>query len=256
MKTMKAALAFLITLAVATSVQAGAPPEYTRYFDPAKGFKPAQRNLTEAYLQAAASLEHFGSPEPYLRHMLAEHDRIHKLAMKAVGQNARSCRPTSMTDEHVEKLIANWNKLSPVLHLDAVAREIGEDVRNGIRGVLDKGTIAITLLNEHQKQVLDNMSSSKERGLGFLQLQAKLITELELDKPSIDTRGYEITRRDAVSYADLARATMIELRSKLTKTLPAEKADQIADAIQNVFISLAELVHSEFEAGIQEWSLQ
>ena len=39
-------------------------PEYLASFDPAKGFKPAQSDLTEVFLQLAGSLEYYGSPEP------------------------------------------------------------------------------------------------------------------------------------------------------------------------------------------------
>ena len=35
----------------------GAKPEYPASFDPAQGFRPAQADLTEVFLQIAASLE-------------------------------------------------------------------------------------------------------------------------------------------------------------------------------------------------------
>lgn len=44
---------------------ANSKPEYLTSFDPAKGFKPAQGDLTEILLQIAGSLEYYGSPEPY-----------------------------------------------------------------------------------------------------------------------------------------------------------------------------------------------
>ena len=253
---MKTLLVFFLPVLALVCTAADTQTEYHSYFDPAKGFKPAQRDLTAAYLQAAASLEHFGSPEPYLRHMMAEHERIRKLARTGLGKNAQTCRPAHMSDEHIEKLIANWNRLSPVLGLDAVAKEIGEDVRNGIRGVWDKGTMAVMLLNEHQQQVLADMASGKSRAIGFQQLQARMIHALELDKTEINTSGYEASRRDPVRYADLANARLVELRSMLGKKLPQEKAEPIAEAVRGIFIELAAMVHSELEAGIQEWSLQ
>lgn len=253
---MKIVLTAFITLGLTSVFPAESSPEYLRFFDPPKGFKSAQTNLTEAFLQAAASLEHFGSPEPYLRHMLAEHERIHKKVVAKFGGGTATTLPDSLTAERIEKLIANWNKLSPVLGLDTIARDIGTDVRLGIRGVWDKGTIAVTFLNEHQQKVLNDISSGQLRSFGFQHLKERAIKELELDKPVLHLEDYHVQRRDAVMNADLIRAKLIGLRNALEQKLPAEKADQIAEAIKWTFLDMALMVHSEFEAGIVEWSLK
>lgn len=85
-------------------------PEYLDSFDQAKGFKPAQRDLTEVFLQIAGSLENYGSPVPYLQHMATEHLRIEALYQQKKGKAPRSYRPAYMTDAYLAKLAANWNQ--------------------------------------------------------------------------------------------------------------------------------------------------
>jgi hypothetical protein len=108
-------------------------PPYAGHFNPANGFKPAQRNLTAIFLQMAGSLEHFGSPEPYMRHVLAEHARIDAKYRKATGKPT-SCRPEYLTDDYVEKLVRNWNKMAPSLSLEPLARQSGKNLRYAIMG--------------------------------------------------------------------------------------------------------------------------
>lgn len=101
----------------------GKPPPYLEYFDPAKGFKPGQRNLTKIFMQLAGSLEHYGSPEPYIRYVMAVHKQ----------QGGKDC-PDYLTDEYVEDIIARWNRLSKNLMLDAIARNAGRNMRLAIQG--------------------------------------------------------------------------------------------------------------------------
>jgi hypothetical protein len=107
-------------------------PGYLPYYDPSKGFKPAQINVTKLFLQMAGSLEYDGSPEPYIRHVMAEHARIDAIA-KARGDSGSS-RPAYLTDAYVNQLIANWNKISPPLKLDAFCRDAGKNIRYAILG--------------------------------------------------------------------------------------------------------------------------
>ena len=58
-----ACFACVALLFCGVSAKAEPKPEYLASFDPAKGFKPAQRDLTEVFLQIAGSLEANGSPE-------------------------------------------------------------------------------------------------------------------------------------------------------------------------------------------------
>lgn len=249
-------LSALLAVCLALVVNAAEPPEYLKYFDPAKGFKPAQRNLSEIYLQAAGSLEHYGSPEPYFRHMLAEHERIAKLAGRKLGRGKGDRRPARMTKDYIEKLIANWNKLSPVLQLDELSRGIGSDVRSAIRGVWERGTPVIAILNSHQDKVIAAMASSNATTRWFDELCVIVRSELQMDAKEIDTSGLEGGKRDAIRDADVVLGRLQRLQSVLAAKLPRPQATAIADAVESVFIDLAEMAHSELEAGILEWSLE
>lgn len=160
-----------------------------------------------------------------------------------------------MTPEYVDKLVTNWNALSPKLGLDALAKEIGRCVREGIRGTRDTGTVAVSILNEHQKLVAQQMQSGAKQTANFDRLRAQLETQLEINKQEIDTTGYETTRRDAVTYASLARVKVERLYSKIDAALPPEKAEKIKGAITGVFLDLGELAQSELEIAILDFSL-
>ena len=139
-------------------------------------FKPAQTNLTEIFLQIAASLEHYGHPAPYLRHMKAEHRRIEAKYEAKFGKKLVSYCPAYMTDDYLNSLIANWDKLAPKLGLEKVAKDSGRIMRLAIDGENGKGTVLILILNQHQKLVSDEMTSQKrQRKFGFEQLKSELV---------------------------------------------------------------------------------
>ena len=249
------AIACLIVAVLQPKLSAGDAPEYLRFFDPSSGFKPAQPNLSQIFLQIAGSLECTGSPESYVRHMQHEHERISKKFAAATGQSHSSRMPAHMTPEYLDRLISNWNALSPKLGLDALAKEIGRCAREGIRGTRDTGTLAVQIFNEHQKLVAQQMQSGVKQIANFDRLREQLETHLEFNKQEIDTTGYETTRRDAVTYASVARVKVERLYSKIDAALPAEKAAKIKAAITGVFLDLGELAQSELEVAILEFSL-
>jgi hypothetical protein len=119
--------------AVSAMAQTAEPLPYAPYYDPAKGFKPAQRDLTKVFLQLAGSLEHHGTPEPYIRHVLAEHARIAVKYKAATGKDNNS-RPAYLTDAYVDKLLANWSKLEGSLKLESLCRKSGHNMRLAIMG--------------------------------------------------------------------------------------------------------------------------
>ena len=242
--------ALLVCLPAAA--QNSSNPAYVAFYNPAKGFKPAQPNLTEIFLQIAGSLEYSGSPEAYLRHMQQEHARISRKFAAVTGQAQVSRMPAHMTPEYIDRMISNWNVLSPKLGLEALAKEIGRCTREGIRGTRDTGTLAVQIFNDHQKLVAAQMQSIEPQTAGFEQLRTKLETQLEFNKTEIDTTGYEITRRDAVTYASVARVTFKRLFSKIDTALPPDKAAQIENAITGVFLDLGRLAQSELEIAILE----
>jgi|GEM_PF-3342982 len=231
------------------------PAEYLRYFDPAKGFRPAQVNLTNVFLQAAGSLECNGSPEPYLRHMQAEHVRVATKYKDKTGRELLGHWPSYMTDEYLDQVIANWNFLAPKLHLESLAKDAGRCTREAIRGTRNGGTILVGIFNHHQDLVIDAMQGGKQ-GEGFEHLKATLTTELELNKDRVSLRGYEVARMDAVSYAVIFRGILDELYAKLDASLPPEKAAKLKGAVSSVFIDLGRVAHAELEIGMVEAALQ
>lgn len=231
-------------------------PEYTRFYQPAKGFKPAQTSLTDAFLQLAGSLEHHGSPEPYIRHILAEQSRISALYRKKTGKEPSGRLPAHFTAAYTERLIGNWKTLSPKLGLDSFAKDSGRCTREAIRGTRDTGTIVIESFNEHQKAVIKGMKSGSMKGADFEALRARLAGELEFDKPKIDLSGYETARRDAVSYAIVFRGVRKELFGKLDAALTPKDSEQVKAVIDSIFLDLGRLAQAEFELAMLEWALR
>ena len=247
--TLAAILCFICRL----SIGAEAAPEYLRYFDPAKGFKQSQTNLTDVFLQLAGSLESEGNPASYLRHIQAEHVRVAGKYKAATGRELRGHWPSYMTDEYLDQTIANWNILAPKLHLDTLAKDAGRCTREAIRGTRDGGTILVGIFNHQQDLVVDAMQGGKDAG--FEQFKATLTTQLEFDKAQVSTTGYEVARRDAVTYAAIFRGALADLFTTLDAKLPPEKATQLKSAVTGVFLDLGRLAHSELELGIVEAAL-
>jgi hypothetical protein len=153
-------LALLIFSCSMTKAEEPAP--YAPYFNPVKGFKPAQRSLADIFLQLAGSLEHFGTPEPYIRHVLAEHERIDAKHHAAGGKG--SSRPSYLTDEYVNNLITNWNKIVTPLKLDAFCREAGRNIRYAILGSKNMAPAELAMFEQ-------NLSETE--GKTYLALLAK-----------------------------------------------------------------------------------
>ncbi len=109
-------------------------PAYTDAFNPSRGFRPAQRSLSQIYLQIAGSLEQFGSPEPYLRHIANEHARVDALYARRFGKPAKTHRPTFLTDQYLNRFSANWTALAPKLELAPFTKSVGHSMHDAILG--------------------------------------------------------------------------------------------------------------------------
>ena len=150
-------------------------PEYLTSFDPAKGFKPAQTDLTEIFLQIAGSLEYYGSPEPYLRHMKAEHERIEAKYKRQLGTASKSFCPAYMDDEYFAKFSEVWTKLSPKLGLDPLTKRTGNLIRDAILGTRGTGTMLVEIFNNHQARVYATMTGRANEPADFDSLKAELV---------------------------------------------------------------------------------
>lgn len=254
---MKTLIALLI--AVFFSVQfdgiAAGQPEYLQSFDPAKGFKPAQRNLTEIYLQLAGSLEHFGTPEPYLTHIRKEHQRIEAAYLQKFGKQPKSRWPAYMTDDYLARSMANWNTLSPKLGLQPLTKDIGHSMRLAIKGTRDSGTILVGILSEHQKHVFDSMLKPNAEPVDFEALKTNLVVRLELGKSMVNEQKYELTRRDAVTFSLAIEDRVLKLNDRIDAALKPADAAKIKTALTNIFIDMGRVAQYELEAGIAEWAL-
>lgn len=253
----RAAFAVVVAMAmyVAAGVRAADTPEYLESFNPAAGFKPAQRDLTEIFLQIAGSLEANGTPEPYLRHMLAEHERIESLYRKKFGKEPASHRPAYMTNAYVEKLIANWNLLSPKIGLAPYAKDMGHLMHDAIKGTRGTGTVIIDILNQHQARVFDQMAGKNVQDADFESLRKELVTKLELDNPNVSEGRYEVARRDAISYAVIMHGVTTKLFQKVDSGLASTAAERVKAVLLSEIIDTGMMAQSELEAGIAEWAL-
>ena len=253
-----AALAVMLCLFTVGGMTANAAdqPEYFASFNPANGFKPAQRDLTEIFLQIAGSLEYYGSPVPYMQHMAQEHKRIEALYLAKYGTAPKSFRPDYMTDEYLSRFASNWNFLSPKLGLDSYAKDVGNTMRDAINGTRGTGTMIVEILNEHQERVFDTMAGKGNGGADFDTLKAELITRLELDKSSINDANYSIPRRDAERSAMIIHGMTMKLFARLDQKLQPADAEKIKGVIAGVYIDVGRMAQSELQAGYLESAMQ
>jgi hypothetical protein len=234
----------------------GNPPQKTS-FDASKGFKPAQTNLTQIFLQIAESLDAYGNPIPYLRHAAQEDARIEALYRKKLGAAPSSLRPAYMTDEYIDRLAANWNLLSPKLGLDTYAKDVGRmmcDAINGKSGA--SGTILVTIFNQHQASVLARMTGNGDGPSDFEALKAQLISQLQLDKDEVSDAQDEPARRDAIDAAHGIRTETLVLFKRLDQSLAPADAKKIETVLTAVILDVGQIAQSELEAGNLERALQ
>ena len=225
-----------------------------RSFDPAKGFKPAQRDLTEIYLQLAESLQVYGSPVPYLRHVKGEHDRIRALYRMKFGREPADYCPKGIDAEWLKGFSSNWDTLSPKLGLDTLTKDIGRKMASAINGSRGNGTIVIESLNTYQEAVFNAMSKGNAMP-PFSTLQSQTVVQLGLDgkNPAVDQLPSK--RREAVEPAQEIKASLMKLFQRLDAALEKEQAESLKEALLNVFIDTALMADSELKAGIMEWGI-
>jgi hypothetical protein len=229
-------------------------PEYLASYDPAKGFKPAQRDLTEIFLQIAGSLEAKGSPEPYLRHIASEHARIEALYREKFGKEPRNTRPSFLTDAYVERFAKNWKALASEIALVPWAKEFGKDMRDAILGTRGTGTIIVKILNNQQQKIFDALAG-KGGSADFESLRMELVRALELDKKYVNEERYEMARRDAVSFALGIQGMTLKLFKKIDADFEAEDASRTKRILVGMILETAQLAQSELQAGVSEWAL-
>lgn len=230
-------------------------PNHDTSFDPAKGFKPAQDDLTEVFLQIAGSLEVCGSPEPYLRHMQGEHERIEAKCQMQLGRASKAYWPTYMTSTYFEQFGANWRALSPKLGLSTLAKNTGSNLRNAILGTRGNGTMLVDIFNQHQTKVVDALAGKSHAPAGFDALKKELTDRLFLDQTVIHDEHLTMEQRDAVDFAIGIQGPVTQLFKKLDAKLKPADAAEIKAAITSAFVDVGRLAQAELEEGIVETAL-
>ncbi|MCB1202874.1 MAG: hypothetical protein KDN18_01340 [Verrucomicrobiae bacterium] len=237
------------------SAQDNNPPHLAHY-DPTKGFKPAQANLTEIFLQIAGSLECHGSPEPYLRHIQSEHARVSQLYKEKTGKKHAGRMPTHMSAAYVDLMVKNWNTLSSPLQLEPFAKEIGRCAREGIMGTRLGGTYAVQIFNEHQRAVAARMKGQSNAISGFEELRQRMEKDLLFGKLGGSAEGLETSRRDAVSYALTITDRFWRKSEEVRSIAEPAKAAEVNQGLKEFFLDLGYLAQSELEIGILESALR
>lgn len=230
-------------------------PEFLSSFDPAKGFKSAQADLTDIFLQIGASLECYGSPEPYMRHVKAEHERVEAKFRQQLGRASKTCWPAYMTDEYFGQFAANWAALAPKIGLVALARNTGHNMRDAILGTRGNGTMLVEIFNQHQAKVFDSLAGKTRDPADFDALERQLVTRLYLNQSIIHDDHFTMSERDAVDFASGIHGPVIELFKKLDAKLSPADAAEIKAAVTSAFIDVGRLAQSELEEAIVETAL-
>ena len=229
---------FAASLCFFASASASDKPDYLASFDPAKGFKPAQRDLTKVFLQLAGSLENYGSPEPYFRHIAAEDERVEKLYLQATGKRT-SIRPTFLSDDNLDQFAKNWNHLAPKLGLENLAKQVGADIRKAL--IVSQGTRTPLqlLVAQHQQSLYSHLTGNPEVGDSTKTFTDRIANLAEASDSPFRT----------------VRERLDQIFAALDKGLSKNDADRVKAFVTNVFSDTGLAVESEFEAGNVAWAL-
>ena len=231
-------------------------PEPMPSFDPSKGFKSAQTDLTEVFLQIAGSLEFYGSPEPYLRHMKAEHARIEAKYQKQLGETPVSFCPAYMDGAYLDRLAANWKHMVPQLGLDPLAKNTGRLMRVAINGTDGKGTAMVEAFNQHQHEVYAAITSKRAVPIpDFDVLKARIMKSSRLDGTQISPVNLTADQQAVAIPVNDARAGFLKLFSALDAGLPTADAAKVKTAIVSIVTDVGRMAHSELEVALLEESL-
>ena len=249
------ALVLLSRFTALTTVAAD-QAEHLASFDPAMGFKPAQSDLTEVFLQIAGSLEVYGSPEPYLRHMKAEHARIETKYQTQLGDKQNSFCPAYMDAAYFDRFAANWKHIAPQLGLESLTRSTGRMMRLAINGSDGRGTILRVLFDEHSRQVHTAMTGKKAVQIpGFDAMKASLTKCLRLNEPLSPAADLRADQQAVVQPANEIRAAFLKLFSALNAGLAPADAEKLKTVILGIVMDVGRMALSETEAAIVEQSL-
>lgn len=245
-----------VVLFVVSDTDATDKPEYLASFEPAKGFKPAQSDLTEVFLQIAASLEFYGSPEPYLRHMKAEHARIEAKYWQQMGGKGRSFCPVYMDAAYFDRFNANWQHIAPQLGLESLSKSTGHLIRAAITGPDGQRTLLVDVFNEHQHRVYVAMTNKKLVSIpGFDDLKVALMKTTRLNESASPVANLTAEQQAVVQPTAQIHAAFLKMFAALDAGLSAADAEKVRTVILSIVDDVGRMAVSEIEAAIIEQSL-
>lgn len=245
-----------ISCAVRSFAENESPSVIPSAFDTARGFKPAQANLSEIFLQLAASLEAYGTPEPYLRHVAAEHARVQTLCRQMTGKPASSFRPACLTDAYLDQLAKNWAHLAPKLGLESYAKEFGRQMREAITGRRGNRALVLEVLNRHQLRVFAEMAGEASKPANFEALRSELNTQLNLDKAAVEGTPSSPLPGDPIQCAQAIRDMTLKMFGRLDQGLKPDDAQRVKAVITGIIMDTGEVAQSELQAARYEWAVK
>jgi hypothetical protein len=230
-------------------------PEYLASFDPAKGFKPAQSDLTEVFLQIAGSLEAYGSPEPYLRHMKDEHARIEGKYRQRFDGTSKAYWPAYVDDAYLERVEANWKLLDPKLKLETLAKNTGRLMRSAIQEAQGNGdALLVGILSQHQKRVYAAMTGKGSEPTDFDALKTELTSRLGLDKAPVQVAS-NLSPSTALGCVNAIHADFARRFAAVDAGLKPADAERVKAALSSLCVDVGRTAQAELEAATVEGAL-
>lgn len=230
--------AITFTMCFLASARAVDRLEYPDSFDPTKGFPGAQRDLRKIYLHLAGSLEYYGSPEPYFRHVAEEDEKVEKLYLQMTGKRT-SIRPESISDDKLDQFAKNWNHLAPKLGLANLAKQVGATIRSALTANDDTRSSVRVLLSQRQASLHNQLTGRSEANAPVETFNDEIA--ILADAP--DSQFHSV------------REQLDQIFAALNKGLSKGDADNIKAFILRVLSDTSLAAESEFEAGNVSWAL-
>ncbi len=115
------------------------------------------------------------------------------------------------------------------------------------------GSLALTILNQHQDRTLAYLENRKSPKANSDTLQEALKTRLKLDVGGISLNGLSVSERDALFYSHQIRAGFMKrLDAVRAQAKSPDQAKAIESALMTMIDELAVAAQMEFQLGLDE----
>jgi hypothetical protein len=238
--------AFVATAFLIISASAAELPKPAPALDAAKGFRPAQLDLTAIFLQIADRLEQHGSPVPYLLHIEAEHSRVGAKFRQLRGVEMPNHLPSYVNQEFLSKAAKNWGFLAPKLDLKPLATEIGRLMRVAIESTNGNEPLAANVLKAHQERVIASMIGTAAP-TDFESLRKDFRLKLDSAKAS---------QQPDIQATLKIQETLERLSQTIGQRLNPSDAEKVSAVISSIISDVGKMAQAELEIAIVEGSLR